>query len=70
MTVYGWRLAAAPKQWLSLWLSGANSLLGSARAAWLREAHRQNDAFMRETQRRIASFWFGHSALAKRRRKR
>lgn len=64
------RRRAIRNPWLSVWLSGANSLLGSARAAWLREAHRQNEAFMRETQRRVANFWLGHDAPAKRRRKR
>jgi len=54
--------------WLSLWLSGANRMLGSTRAAWLREAHRQNDAFMRATQRRVAEFWLGRHARSKKRR--
>ena len=45
--------------WLSAWLSLTNQMLATARAAWLAEAHRQNDAFMRATQRRIAEFWLG-----------
>jgi len=55
--------------WLSLWFSGANSVLGSARSTWLREAGRQRAAFIRTSQRQMADFWLGPDA-ARRKRKR
>jgi len=48
--------------WLSLWLTGANTMLGSARSVWLREAHRQRASFMRATRRQAAEFWLGPTA--------
>ena len=56
--------------WLSLWLSGANSMLGSARAAWVREAHRQNEAFLKETRRQMAAFWLGPTRPARSKKRR
>jgi len=56
--------------WLSLWLSGANAVLGSARATWLREAQRQRASVMRETQRQITDFWLGSGAPRRKRRRR
>jgi hypothetical protein len=56
--------------WMSLWLSGANTVLGSARAAWLREAHRQNQVFVRESRRLVADFWLGPTPARRKKRRR
>jgi hypothetical protein len=55
--------------WLSLWLTGANMVFGSARAAWEREARRQNEAFMRAARRQAADFWLGHDSPHRKKRR-
>ena len=46
---------------LSLWLSGANALIGSARGQLAALSTRQRSAAMRATAKQIQDFWFGGS---------
>ncbi len=44
---------------MSMWLSGANSAVGSARGVWAAELHRQQIAMMTEMTRQVLRFWSG-----------
>jgi hypothetical protein len=55
--------------WLSLWLSGANSVLGTARATWSREAGRHRAAFTRTLQRQATDFWLGPRTSGRKRKR-
>jgi hypothetical protein len=44
---------------LSMWLSGANSVAGSARGRMTAEAKRQTSKAMNEGTRQIMNFWTG-----------
>ena len=54
---------------MSMWLSGANTILGRARSQAVAEARRQSAAMMTEGARQMFQFWTG-SDLAPPRRKR
>jgi hypothetical protein len=54
---------------MSMWLSGANTILGSARSQAVAEARRQSAAMMTEGARQMFQFWTG-GYLAPPRRKR
>jgi hypothetical protein len=43
--------------WLSMWLSGANTLLSAGRAQWEAAARQQQAAMMREASRATTEFW-------------
>jgi hypothetical protein len=47
---------------MSMWLSGANTILGSARGRAVAEARRQTAAMMNEGAREMVRFWSGTSA--------
>jgi hypothetical protein len=44
---------------MSMWMSGANAVLGSARSRVMAEAKRQSDAMMAESIRQMFRFWTG-----------
>ena len=44
---------------LSMWLSGANAVMGSARSQIMAEARRQSKAMMAESTRQMFRFWTG-----------
>jgi hypothetical protein len=44
---------------LSMWLSGENSVMGSARSRASAEAKRQTTKAMNESARQITNFWTG-----------
>ena len=44
---------------MSMWLSGANAVLGSARSRATAEAKRQASTMMTQSARQIARFWTG-----------
>jgi hypothetical protein len=44
---------------MSMWLSGANSVLGSARSRATAEGHRQAARMFAEGQRQMLQFWTG-----------
>jgi hypothetical protein len=44
---------------MSMWLSGANALAGSARSRVTAEAKRQAATMMTNSAKQIASFWSG-----------
>jgi len=44
---------------LSMWLSGANSVMGSARGHATAEARRQTSTLMAESARQAMRFWTG-----------
>jgi len=44
---------------LSLWLSGANAMLGSARGHAMASAHRQSQAMMAQATRQWLDMWTG-----------
>lgn len=44
---------------LSLWLSGANAIMGSARGHAMTSARRQSQAMMAEGTRQWLNFWSG-----------
>ena len=54
---------------LSMWLSGANAVIGAARGHVTAEANRQSEALMRATGQQIQDFWLGGMASKTRRRK-
>ena len=53
------RSIAGKRPFMSLWLSAANSVGGSARSAWTAEMHRRQTAMMRETAGAMIRFWTG-----------
>ena len=55
---------------LSLWLSGANAMLGAARGHAAASAHRQAQAMMAEGARQWTNYWWGATpvTLARKRR--
>ena len=53
---------------MSMWLSGANTMLGSARSRTLAEAKRQSAAMMAEGTRQMVHFWTGGLASPPRRK--
>ena len=57
---------------LSMWLSGANAVLGKTRSQVTASARRQTRAVMDETTRQALAFWGlgNHPALKKTRRRR
>jgi len=44
---------------MSMWLSGANSIVGAARGRATAEAKRQTSKAMNQSARQIAGFWTG-----------
>lgn len=54
---------------LSMWLSGAHTVLGSGRSKAIAEAKRQSAAMMAEGTRQILRFWTGVQASPSRRKK-
>ena len=54
--------------WMSMWLSAANRAGGTARSAWIAEAHRQQQSFAKE----MAKAWMAPAtrkkAVAKKRK--
>ena len=44
---------------MSMWLSGANAMLGSARSRTMAEVQRQSAAMMAEGTRQMFRFWTG-----------
>lgn len=44
---------------MSMWLSGANSIAGSARGRALAEGKRQSNAVMHKSMKEITEFWTG-----------
>jgi hypothetical protein len=44
---------------MSMWMSGANAMLGSARSRTIAEAKRQSAAMMAEGTRQMFRFWTG-----------
>lgn len=44
---------------LSMWLSGVNSVLGAARGHAMNHARRQQTAVMNEASRAMLQFWLG-----------
>lgn len=56
--------------WLSMWLSGANAMLGVARSQMTAEANRQMSAISRTAAQKNAELWTGGMARGQRRRKR
>jgi hypothetical protein len=64
---------AKKNPFLSMWLSGANSVAGAARGRATAEAKRQTSRAMNEGTRQIANFWTGGlltAAKPKRRKRR
>lgn len=55
---------------MSMWLSGANSILGSARGYASAQAKRQTDAMMKQGVKQMVDLWSGAATPAKRPRKR
>lgn len=55
---------------MSMWLSGANAMLGAARGQMTAEANRQMRAISRTAAQKTAEFWTGGIARGQRRRKR
>ncbi len=57
---------------LSIWLSGANAVTGSARSRALAESRRQSANLMAQSARQITDFWSGAllGAPPKRKKKR
>jgi len=53
----------------SMWLSGANSVLGAARSHVAAAAHRQTAAMVSEGTRQMIAFWTGAPATRPRRKK-
>jgi len=49
--------------WMSLWLSGANTMLGHARGRAAAETKRQTTHMMNETTRQVMQFWTGGWAV-------
>lgn len=45
--------------YLSMWLSGANTMAGAARGLWMAELRRQQTAYMDEMLRQTMRFWSG-----------
>jgi len=54
---------------MSMWLSGANTILGSARSRAASEAKRQAAAMMNEGAREMVRLWSGASAASAPRKK-
>lgn len=44
---------------MSMWLSGANSVAGAARGRVAAESKRQTNAFAHEATRQVVDFWSG-----------
>jgi hypothetical protein len=55
---------------LSMWLSGANAVLGSARGHAAAHANRQMKTIRRAATRQVAQFWTGGTAGGSGKRKR
>jgi hypothetical protein len=55
---------------MSMWLSGANAALGSARGRTTAQAKRQATTMMSEAAKQVVRFWSGASIAAPRRKKR
>jgi hypothetical protein len=58
--------------WMSMWLSGANAMMGGARRRIATEAHRQAATAMSDATRQAFTFWSGplQPKPAKRRKRR
>ena len=54
---------------MSMWLSGANTIFGKARGQAIAEARRQSAAMMAEGTRQILQFWTGGYATPPRRKR-
>jgi phage baseplate assembly protein gpV len=63
-----------PNQWISLWLSAANSWAGAVRGFWATELHRQGTAMANEMDRQTIDFgvktWMAPIASPKSKRRR
>jgi len=55
---------------MSMWLSGANAVLGSARSRATAQAKRQATTMMSEGARQVVRLWSGALIAAPRRKKR
>jgi hypothetical protein len=55
-------LWAKKNPFLSMWLSGANAMLGAARGQAAAHARRHLQSINRATARQIAEFWSGSTA--------
>lgn len=55
---------------MSMWLSSANSIMGSARATATAEMKRQAAAAQADATRQVLDFWSGKSAAPAARKKR
>lgn len=60
---------AKKNPFMSMWLSGANSVLGSARGHASAEAKRQTAAMMKQGTKQMMDMWTGAATPAKRTRK-
>jgi hypothetical protein len=56
--------------YMSMWLSGANAMMGPARSRTVAEARRQSATMMAEGARQILRFWTGGLAVTQTRSKR
>jgi len=54
---------------MSMWLSGANSIAGAARGRAQAEAQRQATAFTNEAAKQVMDFWTGGALAPTTRRK-
>jgi hypothetical protein len=54
---------------MSMWLSGANSILGSARGHASAQAKRQANSMMKQGTKQMIDLWSGTAAPSKRTRK-
>jgi hypothetical protein len=55
---------------MSMWLSGANALMGSARSRTVAEAKRQTSTFAAEGTRQMIKFWTGGMIATPKRKRR